>query len=129
MNKSPPTYKSPPVVVIPPELFNVATPTTDNSLTSIGTLYLHFAPVTCIKSEPSSSYSIFESPLFPKTKNVSSRITTDPVPFGSNIMFPSVSCDEMLLPSNLKLSTFHWSTLRALSNIGTNPLAPVVGFT
>ena len=61
MNKSPPTYKSPPVVVIPPELFRVDTPTTDNSLTSIGTLYLHFTPVTCIRSVPSSSYSIFAS--------------------------------------------------------------------
>ena len=98
-------------------------------MTSIGTLYLHFTPVTCIRSVPSSSYSIFASWLFPKVRNVSSTMTTSPLPSVLNIIFPSVSVDDIIFPSNLKLSTFHWSTLRALSNIGTNPLAPVVGLT
>ena len=97
-------------------------------MTSIGTLYLHFAPVTCIRSEPSSSYSIFASPLSPNDTNVSSGIATTPVPFGFRIILPSVLVDANVLPSILKLSTFHKSTFLSPSRIGTNPFASVDGF-
>ena len=50
-----------------------------------------------------------------------------PVPFGSITTSPFELVDDTVLPSSLKLSTFHWSTLPLWSTIATNPLLAVVG--
>ena len=70
-------------------------------------LILTSAPVKVSWSVPFSSYSIFESLPVPKVKKVSSGITISPDPFGSIFISPFVFVEENVLPSRVKLSTFH----------------------
>ena len=65
------------------------------------------APVTWTEFVPFSSYSIRESLSLPSARYVSSGITISPVPFGSRIISPSVSVDDNVFVSSLKLSIFH----------------------
>ena len=59
---------------------------------------------------------------------MSSGITISPDPLGSIVISPSVLVDEKVFPSKVKLSTFHWSTLRFWSRIATKPFDAVDAF-
>ena len=52
-------------------------------------------------------------------------MTTSPAPLGVKKISPSVFVDESTFASNLKLSTFHWSTFLFWSRIATKPFAAV----
>ena len=140
----PPTVKWPPTF----KFFSIPTPpSTTKAPVSLSVLwvasfkvsatvfpYSQSAPDTFILLSPSSSYSIVASGAAvpseppPNPSKVSSGIIISPEPLGSIIISPSVFVEENVLPSKVKLSTFHWSTFLSESNIATNPFAAVVGF-
>ena len=110
--ETPVTPKFPPILT----LFSIPTPpsTTRAPLSfvdeSVVCAYVQSTPLTLTLSVPFSSYSIFPSLLSPKVRNVSSGIITSPEPLGDMNKSPSVFVVESTFASNLKLSTFHWST-------------------
>ena len=134
--KWPPTFKffsipTPPSKTTDPVSFDVDCVVPSNATWSVD----KSAPPNLNLLIPSSSYSIVASAAAvpseppPNPSKVSSGIIISPEPLGLIITSPSVFVEENVLPSKVKLSTFHWSTFLSESNIATNPFAAVVGFT
>merc|ERR1712093_380194 len=85
-------------------------PRYDEVSTFNGVVNLTCLPVgldTTNSSLPSSSYSNLTSLSEPNENAVSSVTANSPVPSVANITSPSVFVDDNVLPSILRLSTFH----------------------
>ena len=132
---------APPTVKLPPtfKFFSIPTPpskiTDPLSFVVDCVVLLNFVTAPVIStillllsnSIPKSGAAVPSEPP-PNPSLVSSGIIISPEPLGLIITSPSVFVEENVLPSKVKLSTFHWSTFLSESNIATNPFAAVVGF-
>ena len=137
----PVTWKSPPTF----KFFSIPTP--PSNTTAPVSLFVDwvvpskltcnvdkFAPLNFNLSVPSSSYSIVASAVDkpsappPNPNLVSSGIWTSPEPFGFITTCASVVWDDIVLPSILKSSTFHWSIFLFWSTITAKPFAAFAEF-